>query len=439
MRSLYFLQKSFVAMILLIGLVFLAGCQNSTESNQTPGQSGVEPTSTGQSRTGSSPTGQSTVEQTPTGQSSMEPTSTPEPTETQNIEPSSIPTKSSTPTQPIVSESALPATQVTAVRLADPQSGWVGGEGWIGRTDDGGKTWQVQYKGKETVKQLFALNDREAWAVMANGSANSDEFGLLGTTDGGEHWRPVGQVPNAGFLHFVTSQEAFSGNAHSIDGGKTWTLLSVPEHMVGDAYFRDKNHGWAVTQADDQLVVKRTLDGGKTWSDVMSRQTAVALSGAIVRSAGADDAWILCLGDSGMSQRSYSLFHTSDGGKQWETVIANSTAGAGPAPGFPMEYDEGPHNQGSSPGTLYVVSPKVAFMGGQCMACDKPNTMGRTIDGGKTWENRDGAFEGYGEQLVAMADADHGWWITTDAAAPAVMYTTSDGGKHWKKVHVFER
>ncbi|MEX2462492.1 MAG: hypothetical protein WD469_14535 [Paenibacillaceae bacterium] len=46
-------------------------------------------------------------------------------------------------------------------------------------------------------------------------------------------------------------------------------------------------------------------------------------------------------------------------------------------------------------------------------------------------------FEGYGTQLLAMADKKQGWLITTDTAEASVLYTTSDGGVLWKKVYAF--
>lgn len=321
---------------------------------------------------------------------------------------------------------------VTAVRLADAKSGWIGGKGWIARTEDGGVKWKIQYEGTGDIKQLFALNSQDAWAVA------SDEGKLLSTKDGGQHWTSVGKVPNQAFLHFVSKTEAFSGNAHTVDGGVKWTSLSVPEGTKGDAYFHDKNNGWAVRQVKDTIEVQRTQDGGKTWNKVMSRKTAASLTGVVIRSAGVNDAWIELIGESGMTQTSYSLFHTKDGGKNWLTVLANSTAGGGPAPGFPAGENTGPKNTGAKPGPLYVVSPDVAYMGGQCPSCDKPNSVGSTKDGGKTWVNGKESFTGYGELLLAMADINQGWLITNDNERPSVMYTTASGGVSWNKVHTFD-
>jgi photosystem II stability/assembly factor-like uncharacterized protein len=400
-------QKIVLFAFMALLLVILTGCKGQ--------ETGIANSGTGE---GGSVTSAPTASSLPTA--STPPTATPAPTLGNS--------HSSSPSAP----SEAPSGIITAVRLADPNSGWIGGQGWIARTDDGGSKWQMQYIGNGTIHQLFALNNQQAWASIAESS------NLLSTIDGGKHWTPAGKLPNQGFLHFVSAAEGFSANARTTDGGKSWSTLPIPAHLVGDAYYHDKDRGWAVTQSANALEVKSTLDGGKNWQTVMSKPLASNLNGAIIRLSGADDAWIECIGDSGMSQTSYSLFHTKDGGKQWQTVLANSTAGGGPAPGFPTEYNQGPKNTGSKPGPLYVLSSDAAFMGGQCPACDKPNTVGWTTDGGKTWVNGSQAFTGYGEALLAMADAKNGWWIATDNAAPSVMYTTSDGGKTWTKKHSFD-
>ncbi|WP_409344655.1 WD40/YVTN/BNR-like repeat-containing protein [Paenibacillus sp. MBLB4367] len=356
--------------------------------------------------------------------------------------PSPAPADAGTPNAPSAKPTAAAHTgKVTAVRLADAKSGWTGGEGWIARTDDAGKTWSMQYQGAGTVRQLFALNGQDAWATLdgSNEGSEAGSYSLLNTADGGKHWAKTGAVPNQGFLHFVSKSEAYSANAKTTDGGKTWSSLPVPERMVGDAYFHDAKNGWAVTQDKEKASIVRTTDGGKAWTTVMSRPIADPLAGTVIRSAGANDAWVEWIGGSGMTQTSYSLFHSSDGGKQWQTVLANSTAGAGPAPGIAIDDKQGAKNAGSGPGPLYVVNPSAAFMGGYCGACDLPNTVGKTTDGGKTWINGAQSIEGYAGALLAMADDKQGWWIGTDNTAPSVMYTTSDGGAHWSKAHTFDK
>lgn len=329
---------------------------------------------------------------------------------------------------------------ITTVRLADPTTGWVGGKGWIAKTTDGGHSWQTQFKdpNQETVHQLFALNHQQVWATLETGTSPSSNLNLIQSLDGGQTWSTIGVVPTNSFLHFNTPNLGFSGNAETTNGGQSWMTLPIPTNTVGNAYFHDQKNGWAVTHGTNNLLhVMRTTDGGQSWQTVMSRKTISTLTNAVIRSAGSNDAWIEMIGESGMSQTSYSLFHTTDGGKHWITVLNNSTAGAGPAPGFPMNNLASPHNNGVSPGALYVANTKVAFMGGQCEPCNNQNTIGWTKDGGKTWVNGSVSFKGSGPQYLAIANANNGWWITTEMNQPSVMYTTSDGGITWTKVHTF--
>lgn len=324
-------------------------------------------------------------------------------------------------------DSKVSMKNVSALRLINNESGWTGGEGFISRTDNGGKNWTVQMKLQGIVKQIFALNDQEAWAV-------TEDRALYRTLNGGSEWRKIGKAPNDGFLHFTSSDIGFIGYALTQDGGKTWTQLNTPDGTVGEVYFHDKSIGWAVSQLkDNSFQLMKTSDGGMTWKKTATKETTDPLGGAIIRSMGKQDAWVEVIGGSGMNQTAYSLFHTSDGGQTWTTVIANSTAGGGPAPGYPEGDSDAPKNEGVAPGPLYVVNRNTALMGGYCAPCDKPNTVGRTTDGGKTWENGKQALEGSSGQLLAMADENNGWMITLDSEKPAVLYKTTDGGLHWKK------
>ncbi len=229
-----------------------------------------------------------------------------------------------------------------------------------------------------------------------------------------------------------------SGSAHTTDGGATWSALPVPKGISGDPYFNNASYGWAVTNGNGKMNVMRTEDGGKNWHAVMSRELAAELTGTVIRSGGKEDVWIELVGDSGMTQTSYSLFHSNDGGKTWTTVINNSTAGAGPAPGIPAGDQNGAKNEGTGPGLLYVVDKQTAFMSGVCHACDNPNTIGWTHDGGKTWHNSKQSLPGVGPQQLGFADGKHGWWVISDGDKPTLLYTTEDGGDTWKEASSFE-
>ena len=117
---------------------------------------------------------------------------------------------------------------MTAVRLINHSSGWIGGEGWIAFSDNGGTEWEVQAQPKGTVRQIFALNGKQAWTVMENND-------LYRTTDGGETWIRIGSTPNAGFLHFISPETGFSGQAKTEDGAKpgaTWIYRIRPPAVL---------------------------------------------------------------------------------------------------------------------------------------------------------------------------------------------------------------
>ncbi|WP_433750102.1 WD40/YVTN/BNR-like repeat-containing protein [Falsibacillus pallidus] len=329
--------------------------------------------------------------------------------------------------------------EITAVRMIDASSGWIGGKGIIARSDDNGVNWKIQYQGEQTAEQIFALNGKQVWAVLASDGDTPDRKRLLTSNDGGKHWKAVGRMPSDGFLHFTSVNNAFVSNFRTTDGGKTWSKLNTPKNAVGEPYFHDEKNGWAVVQEGKKILIKKTADGGTTWKETYSGPYEGELQGSIIRSMGENDAWVELIGGTGMTQTSYSFLHTSDSGKSWRKVLANSTAGGGPAPGVEEPHKDIPKNTGSKPGPLYVVNKDIAFLGGNCPACDVQNTLGWTKDGGKIWINGKAQVPGYGESLLAMADGDHGWWITNDNENGPVLYSTANGGMKWNKMKVFSK
>jgi|GEM_PF-1465505 len=128
-------------------------------------------------------------------------------------------------------------TDVTAMWLINHQAGWIGGDGWIAFSDDGGTDWEVQAYPEETVRQIFALNANHVWAVMENND-------LYQSTDGGQIWNKIGRTPNGGFLHFVSPDTGFSGSARTEDGGKTWGESEGPDTTRKPEDLREPLIGW---------------------------------------------------------------------------------------------------------------------------------------------------------------------------------------------------
>ncbi|WP_127497257.1 WD40/YVTN/BNR-like repeat-containing protein [Paenibacillus glycanilyticus] len=423
-------MKKISTLVLLVTLsltLLMAGCSKADNSANTPSSNN----STNQtSNSNNTDTGSTN---TSTNAPSTEPENTPSQQPSNNGG-----STSENPTPISTNEKTVQIGNVTALRLADSKAGWVAGNGQIARTDDGGAHWRLQYSGSKPINQIFALSSNKVWATI--GDSNAKSLILIQSTNGGKSWTKAGTVPNHGFLHFTNDKTAFSGNAMTKDGGKTWTELQTPGKEIGEVYFHDVNNGWAVQVVNGRLLFMHTGNGGKTWNTVMTRKTEDAPNNVIIRSTAANDAWIELIGGSGMSQTSYSLFHTANGGKTWLPAIVRNGAGSGPAPGFTMDDASVPKGMTSSaPGTLYVVNPQTAIMGGQCSACDKPNTIMKTTDGGKHWTISKSEFTGYGTQFIGASDASHIWFITTDASNAAVLNTSSDGGKTWHKAFTFKK
>ncbi len=320
--------------------------------------------------------------------------------------------------------------RITALSVIDDRASWVGGEGFIARTQNGGVDWKVLYKGEQTIQQIYTLTSEHVWVVLG-----LDEPQIMSTRDGGLNWESVGKMPEKGYLHFISQDEGFVNNAYTRDSGKTWIQLQVPDQLIGYPYFYDEDFGWVVTEEADRYTIQRTVDGGKTWHSVMRKTSIKALVDARIRSQGPEDAWVEWVGASENGQTPYTLFHTATGGSQWTTVLANGTSSGDLAPGV-EEGDSYHINKGSMPGPLYAVNDQVAFKSGYSPAYDLPNTIGWTTDGGLTWTHSDVELPGTMGSLLGMADAKNGWWICTNEDN-SILYTTSDGGENWTEKSTF--
>ncbi|WP_219835082.1 hypothetical protein [Paenibacillus sp. R14(2021)] len=320
-----------------------------------------------------------------------------------------------------------------SIQFLSAKVGRAAGNGFMIGTSDAGCHWQAIYNtGKLNFTQLAFLTNSVGYvlAQVAYGKPNT----LLKTMDGGKSytWIPTGQHPfdRIQFLNASTGYgftRAFTYK--TADGGKTWTKLNtLPNTRY--VHFMTEQKGWAViVLATGGYEIKRTLDGGIHWTDSLNVKAATNLGGAIYGSDSAD-VWVLLYGGSGMSQTSYSLFHTKDGGAHWKQVISHPTAGGGPAPGpaAPAGKLAGPAGR---PTDMAVIGHEAAFLVAGSGAIDALQ-FGRSLDDGSTWENLPGAAPGYDGKL-SFVSRTAGYLAVTSFEKPAV-YKTDNGGKNWTKV-----
>lgn len=165
---------------------------------------------------------------------------------------------------------ALPAT-VTGFAAAGPEAGWAigssaGGVAQIWHTGSGGATWQRQWQGAGSPVSVTATNRTHAWVLVSCHSSCGRE--LLGTSDGGGHWRVLTTLPAAvnqvqfgsdGF-GVATSDACLANQALnrcpgqllvSHDGGTHWTVVLTGAGPV-----------FATLNAAGQLWAASTVVGG---------------------------------------------------------------------------------------------------------------------------------------------------------------------------------
>ena len=221
---------------------------------------------------------------------------------------------------------ALPlgtAADFRDIWFSDADHGWIAGGsyqivgGIIGRTSDGGKTWQF----------TSDLTKREGMSVLAlhffdsaRGIASTGTGEIFSTIDGGESWTsvpPRGRVDSLSSFSFLDDQRGWAAGHGDVirtdDAGKTWTPLTPAG--VDIAYrppiraitFQDDRHGWAVGMTASLI---RTDDGGVTWEPVATPLAA----------GEHPNFWDICFADERTGWivgEEGTIFVTTDGGATW--------------------------------------------------------------------------------------------------------------------------
>lgn len=170
----------------------------------------------------------------------------------------------------------------------------------IYKSDDGGKTWSLQFKNAEPDAFFDALAFWDAKHGIALSDPVKGQFQLIATDDGGTNWKQLpatklpSALPNEGAfaasgtclvthsendVWFCTGGAKTARVFHSPDRGKNWAVSETPviagveSAGIFSIAFRDKNHGMIVggdyrKPNDTGANAAITSDGGKTWTRI---------------------------------------------------------------------------------------------------------------------------------------------------------------------------
>ena len=286
--------------------------------------------------------------------------------------------------------------------------------------------WQKQTTGtKASLRGLSVVSDKIIWASGTGGT-------FLKTTDGGKTWT-VGSVPGAEKLDF-RDIEAFDANTAYVlsigegetsriykttDGGRNWKLQfqnTNPKVFLDALAFWDANNGMAMSDpVDGKYVLISTTDGGANWSvldnvrmpGAKPGEAAFAASGTCLVTRGKSNIYLV---SGGQDAR---VFRSDDRGASWtvaETPIIKGTSGSGI---FSIAMRDEANG---------------AIVGGNY---EKPNeitdNLAFTKDGGKTWTLAKG-LNGYRSAVVYVDKK------TLLAVGSSGSDISKDGGKIWANI-----
>ena len=311
-----------------------------------------------------------------------------------------------------------------AVDFVDARTGWVGGNGIILATFDGGQHWTQQYNGNQTVVQLDFVSQTVGYALTKSG--------LLWTQNGGETWQnvtsPSSLTQSIDFTSPLSGWAVASGLLYETsDGGKSWSLHLLHRTSVNadSVFFPTAQTGFLA--GSNQVL--RTVDGGRSWQLVFSAPVnRQVVWQATVRAAG-QSVWLQLVGDAAMMQQAYVVFHSADGGTTWAGVLANRAFGSD-YPTVKVEQDID-----SYPGPFTAVNERTAYFFGRCPACYAWGTTSvvSTLDNGKTWSRAlvSGEASVQGANSISFSDTLRGWVAWTTGSGKGEILFTSDGGREW--------
>jgi photosystem II stability/assembly factor-like uncharacterized protein len=291
--------------------------------------------------------------------------------------------------------------------------------------------WKPDESGtKARFRGVSVVDGSVAWA-------SGSQATCLRTIDGGKTWKRLA-VPDSNGLDFRDVQAIDDQTAYLLsigpgelsriykttDGGTSWTEQyrnRDPKGFLDAISFWDPSHGLALGDPiNGRYEILTTDDGGKTWAKIpesgmpeaLTNEGAFAASGTCLVVQGDSNAWFGTGG--GTSAR---VFRSTDRGRTWSVATTPIRAGIASAGVFGLAFRDPEHG---------------IAVGGDYKSVDNPSgNIALTIDGGRTWtapeKNPPSGFR----SAVAFVPGKSGVVV---CVGPSGSDLSKDGGQTWSKL-----
>jgi photosystem II stability/assembly factor-like uncharacterized protein len=300
--------------------------------------------------------------------------------------------------------------------------GTVGSGAWT--STNGGESWRRVGRGLGNESRLYglAVHPREPRTVFAGA-----EDGIYKSVDGGQSFErldsPMNKMDVWKIAFDPTNPDTmFAGTRpaalfRSRDGGRNWQQLrvdmveecpnvGVPRVTALTVDPSDNSVIWAGVEVDG---VRRSLDGGETWTRIAGGLNDPDIHDVAVRPAGAAKAVL--------TSTPREIFASTDKGESWQ--------GLGVGKHFSLPYCRSLALKADDPNTVFVATGDGAT--------GTTGAIQRSKDGGRSWEQ------------LPLPDAPNSpiWAFATHAADPGIvvacshygeLYASQNAGDSWRKL-----
>jgi photosystem II stability/assembly factor-like uncharacterized protein len=320
-----------------------------------------------------------------------------------------------------------------AFAFTNDDHGWAAGSDGIDVTQDGGRSWQPQYRGRR-VDELVIVRRRSVYA-LADGA-------VLHPVNDGAVWEIAGRPqPALEHLAFTSERDGFAIGSDGLlyaseDGAKSWHRAPF-DRPLSALCFSDRRTGFAggalsapALGAFDGIAV--THDGGRTWAESTRPPSdgLVGIAGHLLHCTRGSVYDLVDLGPHA-GGGAYVLARSTDSGRSWKPIVIGGQAA-------PLR--DVPRGPGTEATSMSAFSPAAAYVAGFCGACGATgqSSFGSTVDGGRSWHNVTLDAVGFTSAPV-FTSARRGWIgarvFAKGAWAADEILRTDNAGRTWTIVY----